>query len=112
MTQVLSAPDRPSTGEIRQPAAGTSPVEKPAVAKARRRLAKHSHFHHCHRDYRLECRGGRLVIQGRVPSFYLKQVLQEALRDIDGIIEIENQVEVISPTGLSSGPRPGRPRRR
>lgn len=37
---------------------------------------------------------GHLKLQGRVPSFYLKQVLQVQLRDLDQIDCIDNQVEV------------------
>ena len=42
------------------------------------------------------------ALKGRLPSFYLKQVLQTLLRDIEGIKLIDNQVDVISSTGLSS----------
>ncbi|MGE3776604.1 MAG: hypothetical protein AB7F89_05425 [Pirellulaceae bacterium] len=45
---------------------------------------------------------GRLVLEGRVPSFYLKQVLQTLLRDLDCIEHIDNQVVVVSATGLST----------
>ena len=37
---------------------------------------------------------GTLTIEGRLPTFYLKQVLQEALRDLDGIEQINNRVNV------------------
>jgi len=46
--------------------------------------------------------GGTLTLQGCVPSFYLKQVLQELLRDMRQIDRIENDVAVVSSTGLSS----------
>ena len=41
----------------------------------------------CHRD-------GRLTMAGVLPSFYLKQLAQEAIRDIKGIAEIENRIAV------------------
>lgn len=37
---------------------------------------------------------GRLVLRGRVPSFYLKQFLQERLRDVEGVHSIVNEVQV------------------
>lgn len=37
---------------------------------------------------------GRLTIQGSVQSFFEKQIAQEALRKIDGVTSIENQLEV------------------
>ena len=52
---------------------------------------------------------GRLTLRGCVPSFYLKQVLQELMRDIDHIEHIVNDVVVVNSSGLSSEP-PNEPR--
>jgi hypothetical protein len=35
-----------------------------------------------------------LIVRGQVPTFFLKQVLQRALADLDGIGRVENCVEV------------------
>jgi BON domain len=56
----------------------------------------------CFRDVSLRSADGVLIIRGRVPSFYLKQVLQTLLRGIDGVDQIDNQVDVVSSSGLSS----------
>lgn len=45
---------------------------------------------------------GRLALKGRVPTFYMKQILQEMLRDIELVELIVNEVDVVSSTGLSS----------
>jgi hypothetical protein len=45
---------------------------------------------------------GILTLQGCVPSFYLKQVLQELLLNIEQIDGIANEVRVVNSTGLSS----------
>jgi osmotically-inducible protein OsmY len=37
---------------------------------------------------------GKVVISGKVRSFYLKQLAQEILRKIDGIGAIDNRLEV------------------
>jgi osmotically-inducible protein OsmY len=43
---------------------------------------------------RLSAREGRVTLQGTVRSFYQKQMAQESLRDVEGVSEIENQLEV------------------
>lgn len=45
---------------------------------------------------------GVLTLHGSVPSFYLKQVLQELLRGVDCVSRLENDVDVVSSNGLSS----------
>ena len=37
---------------------------------------------------------GHVTIQGTVESFFQKQMAQEALRRVDGVESIENQLEV------------------
>lgn len=41
---------------------------------------------------------GVLTLCGRLPSYYLKQIAQHAVADIEGIEEIVNQVEVVPAT--------------
>lgn len=45
---------------------------------------------------------GTLTLEGAVQTFYLKQVLQELMRDVDDVEQIVNHVDVVNPTGLSS----------
>lgn len=44
---------------------------------------------------RFEVAEGRVVLQGRVQSYFQKQMAQEALRRIHGVEQIDNQVEVV-----------------
>lgn len=46
------------------------------------------------RKVRIEAAEGRVVLSGRVTSFFQKQMAQEALRRVEGVREIENQLEV------------------
>ena len=48
------------------------------------------------------CVGGTLTLVGEVPNFHLKQILQTILRDLEQVERIENEVDVVSSTGLSS----------
>jgi hypothetical protein len=45
---------------------------------------------------------GKLTLHGCVPSFHLKQLLQELLRGIEHVAQITNNVDVVSSMGLSS----------
>lgn len=42
---------------------------------------------------------GQLVIRGRVPSFYLKQLAQTAVLSVDGVERIVDEVQVAQTTG-------------
>jgi osmotically-inducible protein OsmY len=47
-----------------------------------------------HRRMQIRTESGRVTLQGSVRSFFEKQMAQEALRKIEGIESIENQLEV------------------
>ena len=40
---------------------------------------------------------GTLFLRGRVPSYYHKQKVQEALIRLKGVAEVRNEIEVASP---------------
>lgn len=50
--------------------------------------------HVAHRTLRFETREDRVILRGTVRSWYQKQMAQEMLRGIEGVGEIENQLEV------------------
>ncbi len=70
--------------------------------RARAKVDSHTHFAGRARGFEFVVRNDVLVLRGSVPSFYLKQVLQHALKDLEGIRWIDNQVTVVSSEGLSS----------
>ena len=43
---------------------------------------------------RIEHKAGRVVVRGRVRSYYQKQMAQESLLRIEGVDELDNEVEV------------------
>jgi hypothetical protein len=60
--------------------------------------AKHRILHQPHlKMQRLwcECERGRLVLRGQVPSFYFKQLAQEAVAGLTGVRQVVNEIEVI-----------------
>lgn len=46
------------------------------------------------RNLRFETSQGRVVLRGVVDSYFQKQMAQEAIRHIDGVSEISNELEV------------------
>lgn len=55
-------------------------------------IVRHPHLHQ--RQVFLRADQGHVVLQGRVKSFFEKQMAQEVLRTIDGIRTIDNQLVV------------------
>ena len=58
-------------------------------------------FHRRASRFVFRCDEGILTVRGSVPSFYLKQVLQNALQRVPGIRAVDNRVTVISGEGMS-----------
>lgn len=67
------------------------------VETARQRLEHCDAFRGRSGLIKIEQENGTLVLHGRVPSYYLKQILQTTLRDIEGVDQIDNQVQVVWP---------------
>jgi hypothetical protein len=65
-------------------------------------LDRSLHFRGRASRFKFDSSEDTLVVRGSVPSYYLKQVLQETLKTLDGVGRVENCVEVVSADGLSS----------
>jgi hypothetical protein len=68
-------------------------------------LDTHAHFRGRAANFEVVCEEEILFVRGAVPTFYLKQVLQSVLKDVEGVRKIENDVQVVSATGLSGAAR-------
>jgi hypothetical protein len=81
-----------------------------AIQSARELLARHHHFRGRVAQFEFLLRGDELTVRGSVPTFYLKQLLQSLLKDVDGVVRVDNQVVVLGPGSTSGsakqGPRP------
>ena len=49
------------------------------------------------RKLRFEAAHGRIVLRGVVRSYFQKQMAQEAIRRVEGVEDILNQLEVMPP---------------
>ena len=47
-----------------------------------------------HRNLRFETQEGRVVLRGVVKTYFQKQMAQESLRNVEGVAEISNELEV------------------
>jgi hypothetical protein len=73
-----------------------------ASRDTRRLLADHPCFRGRAERFELFENEWVLMVRGRVPSFYLKQVLQRVLRNAAGNRRIDDRVDVVCSDGLSS----------
>ena len=69
-----------------------SQVESPLSDRVLCALERNPHVGS--RTLRIEASDGRVVLRGTVGSYFQKQMAQEALRQVDGIDAIENQLQV------------------
>ena len=67
----------------------------PTVSLVRERLEGHPHFRGRCGLLQFESLGDSIVISGRLPTYYLKQLLQETVKRTPGVEQIDNQVEVL-----------------
>ena len=80
---------------------GISPSpENSVLTAAEQRLRDSSHLFL--RNVRCGYDHGRLQLDGKVPSFYLKQLAQSLVKDLGGVERVDNRLTVVSSTGLSS----------
>jgi hypothetical protein len=118
----FSKPRRPPTLSTRElqywrsmPAGGTvmqaALMESPSTQAcerydlstlARQHLEHHPHFRGRVSDVFIEHRGRTLVLTGKLPTFYLKQLVQEAVRHVPGVQNVRNLIDVVSASGISS----------
>jgi osmotically-inducible protein OsmY len=59
---------------------------------AKNRLLKNPYFPV--QDVSCEYHAGVLLLRGRVPTYYLKQMAQEAVAGVEGVEEVVNETEV------------------
>jgi hypothetical protein len=75
------------------------------LGSARAALEEHVHFRGRADLFVLTAYEDVLVVRGAAPSYYLKQMLQAVLGQVEGVTRVDNQVAVINPRGLSSAPQ-------
>ena len=69
---------------------------------AYRRLTENCPYQFCFRGISCHYAAGVLTLRGRVPTFYLKQVITSRLRELAGVSRLQNEVDVVNAAGLSN----------
>ncbi len=90
----------------REPTQDVPPSDEALERIARRRFAEDQLYAFYFREVTCRFQDGMLTLEGRVGSFYLKQILQTRLRDLPGVTQIDNRVDVVNPRGVSSVRKP------
>jgi len=75
------------------------------LRSARAALEGHVHFRGRADLFVLTAYEDVLVVRGAAPTYYLKQILQAVLGQVEGVTRVDNQVTVINPQGVSSVPQ-------
>jgi osmotically-inducible protein OsmY len=111
MMSVLEVAMVPSRAQILAPARvsvapqfETLNEDKRIEQRARTALAIHPHFRGRDQWVRLNCRHRCLRLSGRLPSWHLRQLAQEAVREVSGIRRLANRICVASPEGIVGEP--------
>jgi len=84
--------------QIRKPIRKRVRIEE----SARTELERHCHFGGRVDGFHFEYHEGVLTVRGRVPSFYLRELLERVLMRVNRVQSINNQVDVVCCDGLSS----------
>ena len=77
-----------------EPPRDVAPRAEEVVRRAKILIESQPHFVGRARLVTFDYTKETLVIHGAVPTFYLKQVLQSALKNLDGVRLLDNQVSV------------------
>jgi osmotically-inducible protein OsmY len=85
----------------RQPVTST-PDRVDLIASVREQLENHPHFRGRLEMLSIDQRGKTVYLSGQLPTFYLKQLVQEIVRHLPGVQTVRNEINVISPYGVSS----------
>ena len=85
------------------PGPSTSSCERYDLSSlARQQLEHHPHFRGRIADVYIEHQGRTVFLKGRLPTFYLKQLVQEAVRHVPGVQQVRNLIDVVNCEGISS----------
>jgi hypothetical protein len=75
---------------------GCNDVNEPSLEeRAYKLLSDHPYFYGHAVDFQFETVCNVLIVRGRLPTFYLKQVLQTLLKKLDGVDRVDNRVDVV-----------------
>jgi osmotically-inducible protein OsmY len=55
------------------------------------------------RNVSCEYHEGVMTLRGRLPTYYLKQIAQELVAEVEGVEKVFNRIEVVSPVWCSPG---------
>ncbi|MBS0203892.1 MAG: BON domain-containing protein [Planctomycetes bacterium] len=66
-------------------------VNDDAILRLVQRALSDSHYEQF-RNLQVYCEDGRVTVQGRLPTSFLKQVVQSVIQSVAGVREVDNDV--------------------
>jgi hypothetical protein len=75
-------------------------AEADDVLLKRVRCFLHQRRHRLQQSLKLSIEQGIVVVQGRMPTFYLRQVALECVKRVAGVTQIVDLIEVVDDSGL------------
>jgi osmotically-inducible protein OsmY len=76
---------------------GTTACERRIEEAAESRLRRSGYL--ALRDIGCMCRGGMVTLRGGLPTYYLKQIAQHLVAEIEGVRGLIDQIEVLTASG-------------
>lgn len=76
-------------------------IDRPLDDQVQSALLRNPHT--ARRTWRFEAAHGRVTLRGHVRSYFQKQMAQEAVRRVAGVVEVLNELVVIEGLGTVDG---------
>jgi osmotically-inducible protein OsmY len=87
----------PANRERRVATTGTTARERRIEEAVEGHLRRSSYL--ALRDIGCTCREGVVTLRGCLPTYYLKQIAQHVVAELEGVCGIINRIEVLAPSG-------------
>lgn len=79
--------------------------ESDDLLRQRLMLCLQQRNHVSHRKLKIDVEDGVVIVQGWLPSYFLRQVAVECLKHVPGVAQVEDRIKVADGSEVSTGSR-------